>query len=178
MSRIMRGALAPVLLALFAGAAPATAVLFASTSDPAFNTSAPDGALQDSGWQYEGAWALDTKTGTPVAEQCFVTASHVGGSVGDPFVFAGHSYVTDRVDLDPNADLAIWHVTESFPRWAPLYRKADEVGKDLVVIGRGTQRGGDVMVLGTPARMVLGRRATECSAGAPTPSRRSSKVRR
>jgi hypothetical protein len=79
-----------------------------------------------------------------------VTAAHVGGTVGDPFTFGGQTYVTDRVDRDPNGDLAVWHVTTAFPTWAPLYRSSNEVGRDAVLIGRGTQRGGVVSVLGSP----------------------------
>ena len=35
------------------------AVLFESTGDPAYNTSAPGGSLSGSGWQYEGQWNTD-----------------------------------------------------------------------------------------------------------------------
>lgn len=47
---------------------------------------------------------------------------------------------------DPASDLAIWHVTMPFPDYAPLYTGSSEVGEDMVIFGRGTQRGGDVLV--------------------------------
>jgi hypothetical protein len=137
-----------LLLSLFVGVAPSRAILFASTSDPTFNTSAPGGTLQDSGWQFQGRW--NTKLATPIAPWCFVTAAHVGGTVGDPFVFAGQSFVTSRVDISPTSDLAVWQVTTALPAWAQVYPKSDEVGKSLVVFGLGTQRGGGVTVLGRP----------------------------
>lgn len=144
----MKRLLPLLLLGLLVGVAPSRAILFASTGNPTFNTSAPGGALQESGWYLQGQW--DGKLATPIAAQCFVTAAHVGGTVGDPFVFGGQTYVTDRVNTNPDSDLAVWHVTTSFPTWAPLYRSGNEVGKNLVVFGRGTQRGGVVTVLGKP----------------------------
>src|SRR5438067_1547180 len=119
----------------------AHAVLFDSTSDPTFNTSAPTGALANSGWQYEGLWG--GFLGTPIAPQFFITAEHIGGTVGDTFRFAGVDYATTSVFDDPNSDLRIWQIAGAFPTYAPLYTKTDEVGKNLVVIGRGTQRGGE-----------------------------------
>src|SRR6266852_1865597 len=65
----------------------AVAVLFYSTADPAHNTTAPTGVLTNSGWQYQGLWGA--YLGTPIAPKYFITAAHVGGSVGDRFRFRG-----------------------------------------------------------------------------------------
>jgi hypothetical protein len=42
----------------------------------------------------------------------------------------------------------LWQVNQSFSSYAPIYRGSDEVGRGLVVIGRGTQRGSVVEVGG------------------------------
>ena len=124
-------------------ARPAHAVIFSSTGDPLFNTTAPTGAYAGSGWDLQGAWLGDF-LGTPIAPQYFVTAKHLVGTVGQPFVFQSVSYTTDAFFDDPNSDLRIWHVTAPFPNYAPMYVGSDEVGKALAIFGRGTQRGADV----------------------------------
>jgi hypothetical protein len=118
------------------------AVIFQSTGDPAFNTTAPTGALLDSGWQFQGQWL--GFLGTPIAPNFFLTAKHVGGGIGQTFTFQGTPYITDAVFNDPASDLALWRVTAPFPTYAPLYVGSGELGKDLVVFGRGTQRGAAV----------------------------------
>jgi hypothetical protein len=44
----------------------------------------------------------------------------------------------------PTSDLRIWKISGEFPNYAPLYTNTDEVGKSLVVFGRGTQAGAEV----------------------------------
>src|SRR5436309_1682040 len=78
-------------------------VIFDSTGDPTFNTTAPSGSLTGSGWQYQGLWG--GFLGTPVAPQYFVTAKHVGGTIGQDLVLNGISYTTVAVSNDPNSDL-------------------------------------------------------------------------
>ncbi len=67
------------------------AVSFYSTSIPSFNSTAPTGALVESGWQYEGLWG--SFLGTPIGPQYFITAEHVGGSIGQSFLFNGLDFV-------------------------------------------------------------------------------------
>ena len=121
-------------------------VLFYSTGDPAFNTTAPTGALLDSGWQFQGVWG--SGLGTPIAANYFVTAKHLGGSVGDTFTFGGTSFQTTAFFDSPGSDLRVWRVNGAFANYAPLARDASVIGQTGVVIGRGTQRGGDVTVGG------------------------------
>jgi hypothetical protein len=127
---------------------PAWAVIFHATDDPAHNTTAPADELEGSGWQWQGRWG--SFLGTPVAPRYFLTAAHVGGQVGGVFAFRGVAYVTTAVFDDPNSDLRLWRVCGSFPDFAPLHTQGDEIGKNLVVIGRGTRRGADVMGAVTP----------------------------
>lgn len=119
----------------------ARAVILHATGDPAVNTTAPTGELADSGWQYQGQFG--GFLGTPIAPQFFVTAKHIG-QAGGAFTFDGVNYSLVRQFADPQSDLAIWQVNGVLPVIAPLYPRTDEVGKRLVVIGRGTERGGEM----------------------------------
>jgi len=127
-------------------ATPSHAVIYYSTADVNYNTTAPTGALAGSGWQWVGEWI--GFQGTAIGPNHFLTAKHVGGSVGNPFVYRGVSYTTTAVINDSVSDLSIWQVAGTMPDWAPLYRGSDEVGKSLVVFGRGLTRGSEVRVNG------------------------------
>lgn len=135
-----------LVLALFWFSRPVSlqAILFYSTAAPDFNTTGPTGALAGSGWQYQGNWGAFL--GTPIAPHYFITAKHVGGRIGDLFVLNGQNYTSTASYGDPNSDLIIWRVRETFPSFAPLYTNNDEIGKTVVVFGRGTQRGAEVTV--------------------------------
>src|SRR5438552_3725516 len=91
------------------------------------NTSAPSGNLADSGWQYEGNWG--GFLGTTIGSRYFITAAHVGGSVGGTFSYAGQDY-TALATYDWNFNgLKIWQVDRDFPRFAPIYTGNNEIGK-------------------------------------------------
>jgi hypothetical protein len=122
------------------------AVILLDTGSPSANISAPDGTLANSGWQFEGDWG--SFLGTPIAPHFFISAAHIG-QAGSNFVFQGSTYTLVRSFGQTNSDLLIWQVNETFPSFAPLYTKTDEIGKHLVVIGRGTQRGGEIFLGGT-----------------------------
>lgn len=100
------------------------------------NTSAPTGALANSGWQFEGLWQ-GAFTGTPIAPNYFLSANHLGGNVGDTFAINGQSYTTTAKFLDPSGgDLALWQVNSTFASYAPLYT-GNEVGQTMITFGRG-----------------------------------------
>src|SRR4051812_1990206 len=113
------------------------------------NTSAPTGTFANSGWQWQGQFG--PFLGTAIGSQYFITAQHIGGAPN--FVYNGTSYNIDGsfgsggfVD-GPNSDLRIWKVQGTLPNWAPLYDAAtdgSEIGKTMVVIGRGASRGDEV----------------------------------
>jgi len=121
------------------GARPAKAVLFYQTGDPNYNTTAPGGSLTNSGWQFEGFWG--SFLGTPIAPKYFITAGHVGGTVGEVFNWNGVGYPTTAVYDDPDSDLRIWRICGTLPDYAQLYTDTNEVGQSFVVFGRGTRRG-------------------------------------
>lgn len=140
------GCLAVVfLLSLFFQFAPRLeALIFYSSGSSTFNTSAPAGALSGSGWEFQGRWG--GFLGTPVGPFHFLTAKHVGGTVGGIFSWNGTNYTTvGKVD-HPTADLTLWRVSRRFPRYAPLYTASSEVGRSIVVFGRGLIRGAEVRV--------------------------------
>jgi hypothetical protein len=121
------------------------AVILFATGDPSANTTAPTGPLAGSGWQYQGMFG--SFLGTPIAPQFFITAKHVNTS-GIALDFGGQSYPVAKQFNDPNSDLSIFQVTGTFPTFAPLYTRTDEIGKSLVVIGRGTRRGTEILMDG------------------------------
>jgi hypothetical protein len=137
--------IALIVLALFLFGTAADGVLLYRTGDPTANTTEPSGALAGSGWQYEGTFGAFL--GTAIAPHYFVTAKHLGN--GPPhFSYHGVNYMIVRSFADPDSDLRIFEVAQTMPSFAPLYIRGDEVGKQLVVIGRGTQRGTDRIVNG------------------------------
>ncbi len=136
------------LAVLFLAGRESHAVLFRDTGDPTYNTNAPTGALTNSGWQYEGQWQ-GSYLGTPIAPHYFLSAQHIGGSVGNVFTWNGVNYGTTAYFNSPDSDLRIWEVMNTFPSYAPLYTNMNSAGQLVVVIGRGTQRGGPVVINGT-----------------------------
>jgi hypothetical protein len=129
---------------LFSFVAVADAVILFRTGDPGANTTEPTSELAGSGWQYQGTFG--NFLGTPIAPHFFITAKHIGGA--PRFFFRGTNYTVLGSFDDPSSDLRIWEVAETFPSYAPLYTGNAEIGKRLVVIGRGTRRGPERVVLG------------------------------
>ena len=121
---------------------PSQAIIFFSTPDPSFNTSAPTGDLADSGWDLQGRWG--TFLGTPIAPNLFITAKHVGGAPGQTFSFRGVNYPAVDSFADPQSDLRIFKVCGIFPAFAGLYATSDEIGRRMMIFGRGTRRGVEV----------------------------------
>jgi hypothetical protein len=118
------------------------AVVFFSTSDPEFNTVAPGGSLTNSGWQIQGLW--DLFLGTPVSSNYFISAKHVGGTMDWNFFLHGSSYRPVARFDHPSADLTLWKVSGLFTNFARLYTSSNEVGRPLVVFGRGLRRGNEI----------------------------------
>jgi hypothetical protein len=129
--------LAAVLVAL--SFVSAEAVMLYRTGDASANTTAPDTQFPHDGWDYEGIWG--GFLGTPIAPHFFISAAHIGQAGGSTFTFQNVNYTVLQGFYDPSSDLVIWRVAETFPTFAPLYSKQDEIGRRTVDIGRGTLRG-------------------------------------
>jgi hypothetical protein len=141
----------PIRCATFAVAAAVMILVFAADAQAVIlyrsairNKSAPTGTEANSGWQWEGNWAGGF-VGTPIAPHYFMSASHLGGSVGGAIYFHGKNYTTTAAYDDPSTDLKIYKINGTFPTYAPLYSLSSEVGKTAVVYGRGTGRGNAVV---------------------------------
>ena len=130
------------------GAAHSSGIIHVDTGDPTLYTSTPG---DNSGWQYEGMFG--GYLGTPIAPYFFVTAKHIGGAVGMTFTFHGETFTTTDVFPDPSTDLQIWEVDHPFATYAPIYQPGStpnpEIGQELRVFGRGTQRGAEIDLDGT-----------------------------
>lgn len=142
--RSLKSVLVGVLL--FGLASSARAVFFYSTGSSTFNTTAPGsvgGLNADNVWNLQGEFG--GFLGTPISDQYFVTAIHIGGSIGQTINFGAGAnfgtYTTVSYTDSPTTDLRIWKISGTFVEFAELYTSSDEVGKDLIVFGRGTQRG-------------------------------------
>lgn len=136
------------------------AVILYDTGNALENTSAPTGLLQDSGWAFQGEYG--SYLGTMIAEQYFITAQHFGVAGSPTFTSTaelnGVADVTYTIDTAANGgqgfwniagtDLRIFKINESFTQWATLYTGSSEVGKELVVFGRGGPRGAVVELSG------------------------------
>jgi hypothetical protein len=132
-----------ILTALLVQLAPARAIILYGTGDPSANTTAPTDPDAAGGWDYEGDFG--SFLGTPIGSDYFITAAHIGGSVGQTFTYQGADYTTTANYVDPGSDLSIWQVSGTFPSYAPIFTNPGaEVGQPLDVFGRGTQRGAAV----------------------------------
>lgn len=139
-SNQLRARLLVAFALLYSLAINAGAVILFGTEG---NTTEPTDELAESGWQYQGEWG--GFLGTPVAPRFFLSAAHVGNA-GAALILNGVSYPVVRTIFDPaGSDLRMYEVGTPFPSFAPLYTSHDEVGKRLVVIGRGTERGGPIL---------------------------------
>ncbi len=125
------------------------AMIFYSNGDSSFNTAAPTGSLENSGWEYQGYWngpGIGSQyIGTPIARHYFITAKHTGGTTNWTFVFLGDSYTPIAQYEDALSDLEIWKVDSALPIYAPLYTNSNEAGKDCTVFGRGKMRGVEIL---------------------------------
>lgn len=134
-----------ILAVLLLTLASAQAIILFRTGDPSENTTAPTGpGYADSGWQYEGLWGV--VLGTPIAPHYFISAAHVQNAGNGFFIFQNVTYHVIDERYDPQSDLVIWKVEQTFPTFAPLYSRTDEVGLRTILFGRGTQRGSAIML--------------------------------
>ncbi len=134
-----RGLFLAVLLAWCAH--PLQAVVFFGTADPTHNTTAPTGVFQDSGWKWQIGGGF---CGTVISPHFVATARHLGLKVGAQFKYHGLTYSAIRVVSPDTSDLSLLEVAGRLPDPAPLFESSSEVGRPLVLMGRGGQRGDPV----------------------------------
>jgi hypothetical protein len=88
------------------------AVILYRTGDPGANTTAPGMLFPHEGWDYEGSWG--GFLGTAIAPQFFISAAHIGQAGGSTFTFQNVNYTVLRGFYDPQSDLVIWQVAQTF----------------------------------------------------------------
>lgn len=138
-----------ILLWALAGL-PASGLIFRDGLSPAANTrTAPTGDYAGSGWQHQLRYL--TSHATIISPKHFITATHLGTNqeqVTQQGFFTDGELRTFAVKGTPvrigTSDLRVFEIWETFDDYALLYTKSDEVGKELVVHGRGIDRGEDV----------------------------------
>ncbi len=95
--------------------------------------------------QYVGRFG--NYTAVPISPRHFVTASHIGNAGGGTFFYkngtateTAYAYTLAGVD----EDISVYQLSAgqpSFTLWSPIYTRSNEVGKPLVVLGRGRDKG-------------------------------------
>ena len=127
-----------MLTTLAAGTAQAVII---TNPNSGRNTSAPTGGLANSGWQWQGEYG--SFLGTPIAQNWFITAQHVG-SAGQLTLNGTNHPVVQTVNIS-GTDLKLHRVSTPFSSWAQIYDSATDgpitQASTLTVFGRGTQRG-------------------------------------
>ncbi len=132
------------LLGIFGiSAASHAVVVYNDGHTPGYQTSAPTGPLASAGWQFSGH--VGSFVGTPISPKHFITAKHTGAALGT-FTYNAVSYTGVSIHDDPNSDLRIVRIAQTFPTWAPLYTGSSEVGKEALVVGRGMNVGAQLNV--------------------------------
>jgi hypothetical protein len=140
-----------VVLLLAIGFLPASGLIFRDGLSPAPNTrTAPTGDYAGSGWQHQLRYL--TSHATIISPKHFITADHLGSSeeqVTQQAFFNGVELKTFAIKGTPvrigDSDLQIFEIWETFDDYALLYTKSDEVGKEMVVHGRGIDRDEEVV---------------------------------
>ena len=127
----------------------ARGVIIYDLSTPDRNTSAPSSSEGLDAWDLQATWG--DFLATPIGPTHFIAAKHVG-TQSSSIIFQGLTYQVNTSVYwnDPGSDLRIYSLLSgAFSTYAPLYDASvddSEIGKTLTVIGRGTQRGGEVKV--------------------------------
>jgi len=129
---------------------PASGLIFRDGLSPTANTrTAPTGDYAGSGWQHQLRYL--TSHATIISPKHFITANHLGASqeqVTQQAFFNGAELKTFAIKGTPvrigDSDLRVFEIWETFEDYALLYTKSDEVGKEMVVHGRGIDRDEEV----------------------------------
>ena len=143
MSAFRRGWMAGLVAACLAGfPVRIGAVTPFTTAHPEVYRQAPV-ALGGAGWEWTGTFG--PFTGVPVGPSTFVTAAHIGQSPGQWFGWRGQAFRAVSSETDPQSDLRAWHICGQFPAFAPRVASDLREGEGVVILGRGTSRGAEVL---------------------------------
>ncbi len=136
-----------LLTAAFLLAAPPASAIIILNGANGRNLTAPTGIYAGSSWQYVGDWG--GVLGTPISPHFFVSAKHAGFPSGGVLSSSLGDYTVTNAFYDPNSDLALYQVAETFTDFAPLYTGNSETTLgEALLYGRGTDRGSALIVSG------------------------------
>ncbi|MFT3788674.1 MAG: hypothetical protein QM770_21295 [Tepidisphaeraceae bacterium] len=114
------------------------------------NSSAPTDPALLRLWNLEGT--VGPVIGTPIGPRDFITAHHaLNNTLPFTLTLDGVTYATSG-SAGAGGDLRVWHLASSAPSfttWAPIWNPAvdgSEVGRPMVVFGRGADRGSPLFV--------------------------------
>jgi hypothetical protein len=162
MNRFIRTCACVALTAGFAGTANAV-IIMGDITQPnnnyrnALNINNPlDGSFTNPpGNLNRFVGAMGSFTGTVISPRHMITATHVIPGSSTQFVFANGTSTATTYNMTlvgTQDDLAIYELDSgqpSFGIWTNLWTNSNEVGNQMVVLGRGTQRGNAVFRNGT-----------------------------
>jgi len=131
--------------ALFAQ--PGPALVFCVTNAVDVHQLAPTGSLAASGWQQ--TWPVDLFLGTAIQSNALLTAKHIWEiDVGDSFSAEGATHTVTAKVGDAASDLAVLFITPPVTNIARLNIETNETASDVVLQGRGLERGEVVVTAG------------------------------
>jgi len=127
-----------LLLALLTGPGSAWAVILFGTEDPSAHTTAPAGELAGSGWD----WQIGPSGGgTVVGPSHVLTAAHLGIGTNSVLTWGGLAFRVLEFTDPPESDLRLLRIGGRFASWAPTFAGSNEIGRSVVLFGRGGPRG-------------------------------------
>ena len=93
--------------------------------------------VDDRGWSETGSW--QGGGGVAIAPDYFLTAHHLGGSAGQPFVLNGVTYSTSAMTDVPGTDLRLVQIVGSFPSFTAIDHQppGSEVTQPISLVGFG-----------------------------------------
>ncbi len=97
-------------------------------------------------WAAQGSW--QGATGVAVSAHWFITAMHLGGSVGRFYDQGGKCYQVVQAAEIPHTDLALMRVDGTLPNWVELWDETGgtELKHEALLMGRGAARGQEILL--------------------------------
>ena len=117
------------------------ALVFLGNGDITHNTTAPTGALTNSGWQWQNKVGF---CATAIGPSHLLTAAHLGVTTNNKVFFGGLEYSVVAATNAPDNDLTLFWVAGRLPSYAPIYRGSAEKGAEMVFHGLGGPRGNPI----------------------------------
>lgn len=129
-----------ILLLSTAHFSSSSSLIFYSSSDSDYNTIPPLRYLDL--WSVQGHFG--NFLGTPISPYHFITVNHIEAQKS--INVNGVTYPVLTFYDDWGSNLRIYKIIGKFPKYIQLYEKNEEIGKNVMVFGRGVGRGGEILL--------------------------------